>query len=263
VQYHGDILHLRDQFMSWIATNISAALLLPPLNLLLLALAGLLLWRKNARLAFALLSCAFLLLWLCATPFVAESLLHTLEEPAPALNKSSAPAEAIVVLGGGTYFNAPEYAGDTVSDSTLQRLRYAAKLYRKLGKPLLLTGGAPRGNRHSEASLMSQVLQEEFNTPVKWLEEQSNNTLESARYSFLLLHQAGIRRIYLVTHAWHIPRAVRAFQAAGFEVVAAPMAFTTRYQTDLLAFMPSATALKDSTIYLHEVIGLLWYRLKS
>lgn len=263
MQYHGGTLHFPDYFMSWLATNIIAALLLPPLNVLLLALAGLLLWRKRPRIAFASAGSAFLLLWLCATPFVAEMLLHTLEDPAHPLDKSGAPAEAIIVLGGGTYFNAPEYSGDTVSDGTLQRLRYAAKLYREFAKPLLLSGGTPRGNSQSEASLMKQVLQEEFNTPVKWLEEQSDNTLASARYSFQLLQQAGISRVYLVTHAWHMPRAARAFQAAGFEVVAAPMAFTTRYQTDLLAFMPSAIALKDSAIYFHEMIGLLWYRLKS
>lgn len=110
---------------------------------------------------------------------------------------------------------------------------------------------------------MKQVLVQEFNTPVQWMEEQANNTLESAHNSYRLLQKSGIKRIYLVTHAWHMPRAVKAFQTVGFEVMAAPTAFTTRYQTDLFAFMPSAIALKASAIYFHEVIGLLWYRLKS
>ena len=65
--------------MSWFFTNLLAAFLLPPLNLLLIALAGLLLWNKRPRTARILLGSAFLLLWLFSTPFLSQSLLHTLE----------------------------------------------------------------------------------------------------------------------------------------------------------------------------------------
>lgn len=248
--------------MSWFFTNFIAAFLLPPLNLLLITLSGLLLWRKRPRLARILLSSAFILLWLLSTPFLADSLLHSIEGSPLKLIDNGTRADAIVVLSGGTYFNAPEYDGDTVSTASLQRVRYAATLYRDSKKPILLTGGKPLGSSISEAELMKRVLEQEFNTPVQWLEERSGNTLESARNSYQLLQKSGIKRIYLVTHAWHMPRAVRAFQAAGFEVIAAPTAFTTRYQNDLLAFVPSANALRDSQIYLHEMIGILWYRLK-
>jgi len=165
--------------------------------------------------------------------------------------------------GRGTYSAAPEYAGDTVSSTTLVRLRYGAKLYRDIKKPVLLSGGMPQGHAISEAMQMKKVLEQEFNIPAQWIEEESANTLESARNSYRLLHQSGIKRIYLVTHAWHMPRSLRAFQAAGFEVIPAPTAFTTRNKADLLAFVPSAGALQDSQIFLHEAIGMLWYRLKS
>jgi uncharacterized SAM-binding protein YcdF (DUF218 family) len=249
--------------MSWFFTNLIAAFLLPPLDLLLITLSGLLLWREHPRAARILLTSAFILLWLLSTPFLAEAMLHSLEDHTLKPNGNTAPADAIVVLSGGTYFNAPEYGGDTVSTTSLQRLRYAAKLYRDFNKPILLTGGTPTGSGISEAGLMKRVLEQEFNIPVQWVEEQSDNTLESARYSYRLLQKSGIRRIYLVTHAWHMPRAMQAFQAAGFQVVAAPTAFTTRSQNDLLVFVPSASALRDSKIYLHEMIGILWYRLKS
>jgi uncharacterized SAM-binding protein YcdF (DUF218 family) len=249
--------------MSWFSTNLIGAFLLPPLNLLLIALAGLLLWHKRPLVARALLTTAFALLWLLSTPYVAESLLQSLEGPPVALDTRTQTADAIVVLGGGTYFHAPEYAGDTVSDASLQRLRYAARLYRDTAKPVLVTGGKPLGNSLSEAQQMRKVLEQEFYIPVRWTEDESDNTLENARYSYQLLQKTSIKRIYLVTHAWHMPRAMRVFQAAGFEVVPAPTAYTTRYQTDLMAFVPRATALRDSQIYLHELLGLLWYRLKS
>ena len=249
--------------MSWLLTNLIAAFLLPPLNLILIALPGLLFWHKYPRFSRYLLSTTIMLLWLLSTPLLSEHLLQSLENSNPVLNIKNSPADAIVVLSGGTYFHAPEYAEDTVGSASLLRLRYAAKLYRDSGKPILLSGGSPLKSPSSEARQMKQVLTQEFNTPVQWIEEKSNNTLESARMSFQLLQPTGIKRIYLVTHAWHMPRSIQAFQSAGFEVVPAPTAFTTRYEISLLSFVPDANALRNSQIFLHETIGMLWYRLKS
>ena len=249
--------------MSWFMTNLLGAILLPPFNLLLIAALGLWLRDKRPLVARLLLTASVGLLWLLSTPYIADALLHGWEgEPEAAVTKRP-PADALVVLGGGTYFHAPEYGGDTVGKETLERLRYAARLYRETGKPILVTGGAPLGNNLSEAEQMKQVLEREFNVPVRWTEGASENTAENARLSMQLLRQDGIRRIYLVTHAWHMPRAVLAFQTVGFQVIPAPTAYTTRYQTDLLSFVPNADALNKSREFMHEFIGMLWYRLKS
>jgi uncharacterized SAM-binding protein YcdF (DUF218 family) len=179
------------------------------------------------------------------------------------LDSRSQNADAIVILGGGTYFHAPEYAGqDTISDTTLVRLRYGAKLQRETGKPILVTGGKPLGNSISEAQQMRMVLEQDFRMPVRWTDDTSNNTFENARHSFLILQHEGIRKIYLITHAWHMPRSAEVFRRAGFEVVEVPISFTTRYQTDLFSFLPQDGALNDSKIFVHEIIGLLWYRVK-
>lgn len=249
--------------MSWFLTNLIGTVLLPPLSLLLVAALGLWLWNRRPALARILLAASSALLWLLSTPYFAEALLHGLEGR-PFVNDTKRPqADAIVVLGGGTYFHAPEYGGDTSNRETLERLRYAAKLYRETLKPILVTGGTPLGNSLAEAEQMKQVLEHEFNVPVQWTEGASDNTLENARLCRQLLKQAGITRIYLVTHAWHMPRAERAFQAAGFQVVPAPTGYTTRYRTDLLAFVPNAYALRDSRVFLHELIGMVWYQLES
>lgn len=249
--------------MSWFLTNLIGTVLLPPLSLLLIAALGLWLWNRYPSFARILLATSSGLLWLLSTPYFAEALLHGLEGK-PFVNDTRRPqADAIVVLGGGTYFHAPEYGGDTSNRETLERLRYAAKLYRETLKPILVTGGTPLGNSLAEAEQMKQVLEHEFNVPVQWTEGASDNTLENARLCRQLLKQTGINRIYLVTHASHMPRAERAFQAAGFQVVPAPTGYTTRYRTDLLAFIPNAYALRDSRVFLHELIGMLWYQLKS
>ncbi|HEU0220426.1 MAG TPA: YdcF family protein [Gallionella sp.] len=254
--------------MSWFVTNLIAAFLLPPLSLLLVLALGLFLLNRRRKLAKPLLLTAFALLWLASTPYFAEGALHLLEARTAALdsqhpNGQPQAADAVVILGGGTYFHAPEYAGqDTVNEQTLLRLRYGTKLQRETGKPVLVTGGKPFGNRLPEAQQMRIALEQDFRVPVRWTEDTSDNTFENARYSFQTLQKAGIKKIYLVTHAWHMPRAADVFRRAGFEVVEAPTAFTTRYRVDLLAFLPRAESLRDSKIFIHEVIGLLWYRVK-
>jgi uncharacterized SAM-binding protein YcdF (DUF218 family) len=54
------------------------------------------------------------------------------------------------------------------------------------------------------------------------IETASRNTLQNARQAAGALLPAGIRRILLVTSAWHMRRAEREFQRAGFEVIPAP-----------------------------------------
>lgn len=244
-------------------TNFIAAFLLPPLNLLLLLGAGLLLLRRNPKLGKALVVAGFGLLWLFSTPFVMESGMRWLEtEFPPVADPAADSAQAIVVLGGSLYFHAPEYNGeDTVNAITLQRLSYGAKLHRETGLPLLMTGGAV--NKHlPEGELMRQRMQADFQVPVRWVEGKAINTFENARFSAAILEQEGISKIYLVTHAWHMSRAVMAFRNAGFEVIPAPLAFTTRYQTDVFAFIPSVGALRDAYILTHELVGRVWYHIR-
>jgi len=194
--------------MSWLITNLIAAFLLPPLSLFLILALGIFLLYRRHKLAKPLIFIAFSLLWIVSTPYFAESALHWLEARTVALGSQqpkSQTADAIVILGGGTYFHAPEYAGgDTVSDATLVRLRYGAKLQRETGKPVLVTGGKPLGNSISEAQQMRASLEQDFQVPVRWIEDASDNTFDNARYSFHTLQKAGIKKIYLITHAWHM-----------------------------------------------------------
>jgi uncharacterized SAM-binding protein YcdF (DUF218 family) len=250
--------------MSWFFTNLVSSLLLPPLSLLVLFALAFLLVRYKPKTSRFLTSSAIILLWLFSTPYFAQGVLHYLEKSTKALVKPLPEASAIVILGGGRYFNAPEYAGqDTVSQATLARLRYGAYLYRLSRKPILVTGGSPEGNDSSEARAMQTVLEQDFKVPVRWVEDKSVNTLENARFSFKLLQASGIKKIYLVTHAWHMPRASETFKRAGFELIEAPTEFTTRYKTSVLTFIPNAESLKDTRNFIHEMTGAIWYRLKD
>lgn len=246
--------------MDWFATTLVSAFLLPPLNLILLGVAGVLLLKRRPLAGKVLVIATLALLYLLSTPFIAETALQKLEIPPPPSFVDNG-LQAIVVLGSSTYFNAPEYNGHTVSRYGLERIRYAARLHRLTGKPILAAGGGPFGGSTSEAAQMKGVLEKEFQVPVKWIEGASGNTRENAYKSFAILKKDKITHIALVTHAWHMPRALREFEQAGFKVTPAATAFTTRYKTNLFAFIPTAEALQKSRLFLHEVIGMLWYRL--
>ena len=241
-------------------TNVTARLLLPPGGLILLGLIGLALTRSHVRAGVALAFAAMLSLLALSTPVVSRNLLQTLEDryAEPGLDRG---ADAIVVLGGGSYPDAPEYGTDSVGAATLERLRYAAHLHRRTGKPVLVTGGNPMAFKTSEAEQMQAALQE-FGVTAKWVESASKNTFENARFTRKILKHAGIESVFLVTHAWHMPRAKMAFQNAGLRVVPAPTAFTMSPRMSVLEFVPSAAALEDSWHFFHEIVGIAWYRVR-
>ena len=252
--------------MEFKLVNIFEHILLPPGGLFLLAVAGLVLLRSKHRWGVTLIAVSLMLFYgLSLTP-ISDLLLHSLEKYPP-LNidsVSTIPADAIVVLAGGRLHNQPEYGGDTVSSTTLQRLRYGALLKRRTNLPLYVSGGSTRNESKGEADLMQQVLEKEFNVEVNAVENKSKTTHENAKFTAELLQHNSHHKILLVSDASHLPRAVEAFQRFGVEVVAAPTGFTEKGQVVNfpMEILPSSNAFEHSNEALHEMFGRLWYRLR-
>lgn len=244
------------------------ALILPPGGLLFLLLLGFIWMRKRIKSLAVLVSFVACVWYLLSTWVVSSSLMDLLENY-PALSDSdiaNSQAQAIVVLGGGGR-NAPEYGGlRSVSNYSLVRMRYGAYLHRKTGLPILLTGGDPLQRGIVEAELMAPVMENEWSVAVKWRENASRNTAENAMLSAKILQQENINHILLVTHAWHMVRAVRSFEQQGLQVTPAPTSFEgTRYNKEgwlLMDFLPSARAFLESYHALHELFGRLWYAIR-
>ncbi len=247
--------------MEQLVTRAIASLLSPlGIVLFILLVAAVVAWRRPL-LAWRPTVLALLVLYPLSTQFVANRLLGWLEPPHrdPAADRNG---QAIVVLGGGTNFDAPEYGGNTVNSVTLVRLRYAAHLHRTLGHPVLVAGGAPVGGPVPEAELMQRVLQRDFNVPTQWVEKGSRNTFENARMSRDQM-KSTVQQVYLVTHASHMPRAKLAFEHAGFIVIPAPTGYTGGFDLTVLDFLPDAIALSDSSRFFREIAGIAWYRLRA
>jgi uncharacterized SAM-binding protein YcdF (DUF218 family) len=248
---------------AWLATHLVAAALLPPLSLVLLLVAGLVVQRRHPHLSLSLILLAAVALYGLSTPWVGGLLLKSLEISGPVSQAQLQTADAIVVLGGGRRFAEAEYGGDTLNSLSLERLRYAAFLHRASGLPILASGGTPSCGTLAESRIMQHILQSEYGLSARWIEDASSTTWENARFSAPLLKQAGAKRIALVTHAWHLRRAVPLFEAQGLSVIPAGIQFSSTPVDSILDLVPTPAGLRDSTFALHEWLGILWYKLRS
>lgn len=252
---------------------IVAALLLPPVPLLLLVLAGAaLLWTRRG-VGWLLTTLGVTGLWLAASSGTADALSAWLLKPPPALQVAQIEAlkrdvqanrkVAIVVLGGGRKAYAPEYDAAGLSLWSIERLLYGMWLAGKTDAPLAFSGGigwASQTSGATEAQIAARIAATQFNRPLRWAESESRDTRENATRTVALLKRADVSQLVLVTHGWHMPRAVRAFEQAAqgsMRIVAAPMGVASSDERSLLRWMPTAKGLTEVRYVLHEALGLL------
>ncbi|MBN7795547.1 ElyC/SanA/YdcF family protein [Parahaliea mediterranea] len=243
------------------------SLLLFPLqqSMLLMALALLALflgWRRTAGTAVAVALCW---LYFCATPITADYLMGRLEADYPPLEARALPAApALVVLGGSTRGDTSAEQGADLN-AQADRLVFAAQLYH-LGKaPLVLLSGGSAGHARTEARELADILQV-MGVPERamLLEGHSRNTYENGYYVAQLLAQRGVRRVLLVTSAFHMPRASAVFAAQGVEVIPAATDYQRLTHDSLLPpLLPSLSALQRTTYAIHEIVGLAVYRARG
>jgi len=239
-------------------------LILPPGGIILLGLLGLILSRRFLGKFLLVLSLAAL--YMLSTPFLANQLMAGVET-IPALTAEEATnsgAQAIVLLSGGRYSDAPEYGADTISERMLMRVRYAAWLARRSRLPIIISGGSPEDGGLPEAELARRVLEQEFGVKVAAIETNSRTTWDNAYMTREILQKMGIQRVLLVSHAMHMPRAIAVFDRAGVDVMAAPTRFFHKQddEEELSDWLPSPFALVTSYYALHEYLGRLWYRIR-
>lgn len=249
------------------------ALLLPPVPLLVLMLLGAGLLRRRPAWGWLLLLAGAAGIWLGSTTAVGQWLQRQLLQPPRALSLEQlqqlqarrSPVSAIVVLGGGRENYAPEYGAPNLSPYSMARLRYGLWLARETGLPVAFSGGTGRGQVAgvAEADVAARIASREFGQPLRWTESGARDTRENAERSVALLRAAGVARIVLVTHAWHMPRSLRAFEQAversggGITLLAAPLGLARKTSAGALPWLPSQAGFTDTRHALREYLGLL------
>ncbi len=261
----------------WAVRNFVAELLMPPGIWLLCILLAVLFLKKRSTLQKITIVSSVVLIWVCSTPAFIRWLTNASDawmhwptplviSPNQQLQDHSSQSAAIVVLGGGRRkgaIEAPQYQNQDLSVASLERLRMGARLARASKLPILLTGGAPDRSAESdlpEAEVMAQILEQEFHVKAKWLETKSQTTQENAQFSAAILKREGIQTIYLVTHFWHVPRAQKIFEQYGLTVIPVPHGFHSAEKLNPTDFYP--TSITETRQIWHELIGMIWYRLR-
>jgi uncharacterized SAM-binding protein YcdF (DUF218 family) len=257
------------------------ALLLPPVPLLLATLIGarMILWRRG--LGWLVLLLAVSATWLAACTAVGEWMQRAWLEPPPppsaeqlaelkrasvADKASDKPSVVIVVVGGGREARAPEYGVASLTPLTLERLRYGVWLSRELGAPMIFSGGLGHAASPgaTEAEIAAQIAAREFQRPLRWTESRSRDTRENGQFTTAMLREQGVKHLVLVTHGWHMPRTVRAFEEAaatqqpGWRIVPAPMGLAQRVERPTLRWMPSSEGFLLVRAVVRERIGMLF-----
>jgi uncharacterized SAM-binding protein YcdF (DUF218 family) len=235
--------------MFFILKPLARTLILPPAGPLLLVMVGIILLRRRPRLGKTLIVVSVSVLWLLATPVVADALLRAAERCPPLDLSRPTDAQAIVVLGGGGHRPiAPEYAGPMVDDQLLERITYAAFVAKRTGLPVLVSGNG------EEATAMRATLERSFDVPVRWVENGSRDTYENARLSAPMLKKDGATHVLLVTSSSHVWRAAQEFRRAGIAVTPAPAVMLVP-ENSVLHWIPTPGGLMRAHTALYELIG--------
>lgn len=239
-----------------------------PSNLLsLLGIVGLLLlctpWR---RLASWLVVTSLAFLAIAGWSPLGNVLLLPLEQRFAPCQPSRRAPDGIVVLGGAIAPAVSQARGAVALNEAAERLTVTAALARRYPQARIVYSGgsnALAGEAIAEAPFAVTELQALGVARDRiTAEEQSRNTIENAVFSRLVAQPKPGERWLLVTSAYHMPRAIAAFRAAGFAVEACPVDWRTRGAIDALTpFGSLSEGLQRTDEAVHEWVGLAAYRL--
>jgi len=239
---------------------IVTAVVTPPAGFLWLALLGVLLGRILTRSGRLLGGVGLAGLYITGTPIASHALMSGLEATEPS-HLETPPPSAIIVLGGDGHLAKDNPEGAVPGPVSIERLAGGAALARETGLPVLITGGSVGHGQPPVSDLMAASFEHDFGLAAKWREERSENTCENASLSAPILRHAGIASAWVVTHPWHMKRALLSFQRAGYPVRPAPLAVEFYEFEGFSDLLPHMTGWVRSYYAFHEWIGLFAYRM--
>jgi uncharacterized SAM-binding protein YcdF (DUF218 family) len=206
---------------------------------------------------------AIALLWISATPVLAQWYYGGLEARYPPTPVEALPdAPVAIVLGGALGPALPPRLGADLGKAA-DRVLHGARLYRagKVQRILVAAGNVPWVEGPPEGELIADLLVE-LGVPREaiLLDLTSRNTRENAIEARRLMETAGIDHGLLVTSAGHMRRALAVFEHAGVAVVPAStdVEVVTMKRT-VLDWLPDAEALALTTRGMKEHIGYWVY----
>jgi uncharacterized SAM-binding protein YcdF (DUF218 family) len=239
-----------------------------PSNIIMaVGLVGLiLLMTRYVRFASWLVVTSLVLFAVAGLSPLGNALILPLEDRFPAWDATHGAPDGIVVLGGAISPDISVARGAIAVNEAAERIIVTAELARRYpAARIIFSGGSSALIFSEEPEVIFAVAQLEALGVAHdriTAEEQSRNTIENAVFSRLIANPKPSERWLLVTSAYHMPRAMAAFRAAGFAVEAYPVDWRTRGAPDLVRpFGVVSDGLGRTDTAVHEWLGLLSYRL--
>ncbi len=199
-------------------------------------------------------------MWAAATLPIADLLLRNLETRYD--HPVSFKGDVIVMLGSAIYSGAWDMDGiGAPSAEACERLLAVARLHRRTGLPIILSGGRVHAHQDLTGPIYRRFLVALGISPDQiTLENKSRNTYENARYSWEICRRTGYQRPLVVTHAAHMPRAMFCFRQLNVPAGPVPCGFRTweGKAYHWLDFLPRS--FKGLAMALHEHFWLWAYR---
>jgi uncharacterized SAM-binding protein YcdF (DUF218 family) len=256
----------------WLKKVISYFLMPLQLSLLLLLLGVVwLAFRRRARVGWTLLLSGLFVLLVASEKQVGLGLLSPLEAQNPPMPDLTPPhpipaalaaCHYIVVLGGGHTDNPFLTPLQSLSPSAFGRATEAARLALALPETKLIVSGPANGAHESHAERLVKAIGEFGIARARFTKiENARDTEDEAHATRAIVGEAPVA---LVTSAWHMPRAMALFRAAGVNVVPCPTDFQARPNLDFRwnDWTFDISGLDRTTLAVHEYLGLWWLRLR-
>lgn len=245
-------------------------LLLFPLPLVLVAIFALS-WAMKRGVARWLVRIAVAMLWLCSTPWFADSLSQAWEAPRIATDKLPAVSDVAVVLGGlsDPKISTPDHLE---FNRAAERITEAVALWKQgRVKALLITSGS--GDLYDPSAVEAPGLAawaRSMGVPAEAVltESASRNTFENADKSLALAQTKGFHTFVLVTSAVHMPRSAAIFRKAGYASQGRSLAlWPVDTQRNRVPFpfnaVPDPNSLTTVQAVIREAVGYLVYQIQG
>jgi len=206
------------------------------------------------------------ILVICSLPIISNRLIAYLESDYK-LNQPSVveSANAIVVLSGMVKTIRAENGLDYEWNGAVDRIFAGVDLFNaNKASSLIFTGGKlpwtigiPEGEYLRKVAITLGIPRKNI-----LLTENVENTDQEAKAIMKLL-SVDNPKVILVTSAFHMPRAKKVFEAAGISVVPFPVDFMSLTEKlTFMSFMPKASSFSETSFFVREIIGRVYYNLK-
>ncbi|MBI4997786.1 MAG: YdcF family protein [Rhodocyclales bacterium] len=216
-------------------------------------------WR-NLYLAVALL------VYLGSIPVIPNWLVGKVEHTygTPTIPADATAQTSILVLSGGWFRSTRDGYEIKLGQNSFERTVAAVELWRRIGGRLIFSGAPlPDGSDSVARQMAKLAVQMGVSDSQVAVEGLSRNTYENLAFCEQQFHLSQQRRVVLISSALHLVRGAAIARQLGIQVIPYPVDFRAHERSSWQMWIPSNDAAMALEEILHEIVGLLAYKVRG